>query len=174
MTQPLHTVRQLGYFVKDLDEALKYWTEVLKVGPFFKMEHLALENQVYRGNPGNVDLTIALGNSGSVQIELIQQINDAPSVYKEFVDAGRGGLHHFGIMPEDYQSTRQQYIDHGHEAVFECTLAGAPLVYFDTLDTLGHYTELWDNNDFYKDLFMEIENAAKDWDGKDPVRTLEG
>ena len=173
MTQPLHTVRQLGYLVSDLDEALKYWTEVLKVGPFFKMEHLALENQVYRGNPGNVDVTIALGNSGSVQIELIQQINDAPSVYKEFVDAGREGLHHFGIMTVDYQSTRQQYIDLGHQAVFEGTLAGAPLVYFDTLESLGHYTELWDNNDFYKDLFTEIENAAKDWDGADPVRAWE-
>ena len=172
MTQPLHTIRQLGYFVTDLDEALKYWTEVLKVGPFFKMEHLALENQIYRGDPGNVDLTIALGNSGSVQIELIQQINDVPSVYKEFIDAGGRGLHHFGIMPEDYEATRQKYIDLGHKVAFECTLAGAPLVYFDTLDACGHYTELWDNNDFYKDLFLEIENAAKDWDGKDPVRTM--
>jgi len=174
MTQPLHTVRQLGYLVGDLDEALKYWTEVLKVGPFFRMEHIELENQVYRGNPGNVELVIALGNSGSVQIELIQQMNDVPSVYKEFIDAGRSGLHHFGLMPVDYHSTRQQYIDLGHETAFECTIAGAPLVYFDTLDALGHYTELWDNNDFYKDLFMEIENAAIDWDGKNPVRTLEG
>lgn len=58
MTQPLHTVRQLGYFVSDLDEALKYWTEVLKVGPFFKMENAALDNQVYRGDPGNVELTL--------------------------------------------------------------------------------------------------------------------
>ena len=129
---------------------------------------------MYRGDPGNVELTLALGNSGNVQIELIQQLNDVPSVYKEFTDAGRVGLHHFGLMPVDYESTRQQYIDLGHKAVFECTLADAPLVYFDTVDTIGHYTELWDNNDFYKDMFMEIENAAKDWDGKDPVRNWEG
>jgi len=27
MTQPLQTVRQLAYVVRDLDAALKYWTE---------------------------------------------------------------------------------------------------------------------------------------------------
>ena len=46
MTQPLYTLRQLAYVVRDLDSALKYWTEVLKVGPFFKLEHLALFNAV--------------------------------------------------------------------------------------------------------------------------------
>jgi len=31
------------------------------------------------------------GNSGDLQIELIQQRNDAPSMYKEFLDSGRRG-----------------------------------------------------------------------------------
>ena len=32
MTQPLHTVRQLAYVVRDMDAALKYWVDVLKGG----------------------------------------------------------------------------------------------------------------------------------------------
>ena len=102
MSQPLYTVRQLAYVVRDLNVALKYWTEVLKVGPFFMFEHCPLDNQLYRGNPADVDVTLALGNSGALQIELIYQNNDAPSVYKEFLDAGREGVHHFGMMPTDY------------------------------------------------------------------------
>ncbi|MEQ8663634.1 MAG: VOC family protein, partial [Gammaproteobacteria bacterium] len=105
MTQPLYTVRQVAYVVRDIDAALKYWVDVLKVGPFFLFEHCPLENQRYRGGPSNADVTLALGNSGDVQIELIYCENDAPSVYKEFLDAGRVGVHHFGMMPENYAET---------------------------------------------------------------------
>ncbi len=170
MTQPLYTVRQVAYVVRDLDAALKYWTEALKVGPFFLFEHCPLENQRYRGGPSNADVTLALGNSGDVQIELIYCETDAPSVYKEFLDAGRSGVHHFGMMPEDYAATCAEYAARGHEAAFECTVGGAPLTYFDTVDTVGHFIELWDNSDVYKDLFMLVEGAAKGWDGSDPVR----
>ena len=170
MTQPLNTVRQLAYVVRDMDAALKYWTEVLKVGPFFLFEHCPLDDQVYRGKPGNADVSLALGNSGDLQIELIFQHNDAGSVYKEFLDAGKEGVHHFGMMPVDYQAACQQYKDLGHEAAFECTVGGADLVYFDTVDKVGHFIELWDNNDIFKDLFTLVEDAAKGWDGSDPVR----
>ena len=172
MTQPLYTVRQLAYVVKDMDAALKYWTETLKTGPFFLFEHCPLRNQRYRGNPAatDADVTLALGNSGDLQIELIFQHNNAPSVYKEFLDAGRVGVHHFGMMPEDYKATCAQYKELGHEAAFECTVGGAELVYFDTVQTVGHFIELWDNNEVFKDLFMMVEDAAKNWDGTDPVR----
>jgi Glyoxalase/Bleomycin resistance protein/Dioxygenase superfamily len=172
MTQPLYTVRQLAYVVRDLDAALKYWTETLKVGPFFLLEHCPLENQKFYGKPSNVDATLALGNSGALQIELIFQHNDEPSVYKEFLDAGRVGVHHFGLMPVDYQATCHHYRALGHAAAFECTVGGAPLVYFDTVKTVGHYIELWDNSEVFKKMFQTVEDAAKGWDGKNAVRKL--
>lgn len=170
MTQPLYTVRQIGYVVRDLDAALKHWVDVLKVGPFFLYEHCPLKDQRYLGQPSSVDVSIAVGNSGDVQIELICQHNDEPSVYQEFLDAGRVGVHHLGLMPEDYAATCAQYRALGHAAAFECTIGGAPLVYFDTVASIGHYTELWDNSDVFKALFMVSENAARGWDGKNPVR----
>ena len=44
---------------------------------------------------------------------------------------------------------------------FECTVGGAPLVYFDTVDSVGHFIELWDNNQVYLDLFSLVEDAPK-------------
>jgi len=170
MTQPLYTVRQIAYVVRDMEKALKYWTDHLKVGPFFMLEHCPLENQKYRGGTSNADVSIALGNSGDVQIELIYCENDAPSVYKEFLDAGKTGIHHFGMMPDNFEATCNQYAEMGHEVAFECTVGDAPLVYFDTVDRVGHFIELWDNNPVYLDLFALVEDAAKDWDGSDPVR----
>ncbi len=170
MSQPLQSVRQLAYVVRDLDAALKYWVDVLKVGPFFLFEHCPLLNQKFHGKPSNVDVTLALGNSGALQIELIFQHNNEPSVYKEFLDAGRVGVHHFGLMPVDYEAACAQYRALGHAAAFECTVGGAPLTYFDTVKSIGHYIELWDNSSVFKDLFQMVEDAAIGWDGKNPVR----
>lgn len=172
MTQPLYTVRQLAYVVRDLDAALAYWTGILKVGPFFRMAHAPLMDQRFFGKPSNVDVSIALGNSGDLQIELIQQHNDEPSVYKEFLDAGRVGVHHFGLMPVDYAATCAQYRANGHAAAFECTIAGAGLTYFDTVASVGHYIELWDNQEVFKNMFLMVEDAAKSWDGSNPVRAF--
>ena len=170
MSQHLNTVRQIAYVVEDMEKALKYWTEYLKAGPFFTLEHAPMENQKYRGGPSNADVSIALGNSGDVQIELIRCENDAPSVYKEFFDAGRTGVHHLGIMPENFEEACREFAARGHEAAFECTMGGAPLVYFDTVDSSGHFIELWDNSEVYLDLFRLVEDSAKGWDGSNPVR----
>lgn len=172
MTQPLYTVQQLAYVVRDIDATLKYWVDVLKVGPFFLLDHVPIDNQKYFGQPATTDIMIALGNSGNLQIEIIVQHDERPSVYKEFLDAGRVGVHHFGLMPEDYEATYQQYQARGHDIAFEGMLGGAPFVYFDTVKTVGHYIELWDNNSVFKDLFLMIEEAAKDWDGQNSVRQL--
>ncbi len=174
MTQPLNTIRQLAYVVNDMDMALNYWINTLGAGPFFTMEHVKLDEQKYYGEPTDADISIALGNSGDLQIELIVQHNDAKSVYKDFLDAGRVGVHHIALMPTDYSAAYQQYISSGHKPAFELSLGGAPVVYFDALNSVGHYIELWDNNAVFKDMFLLVEDAAKDWDGSHPVRPMPG
>jgi len=76
------------------------------------------------------------------------------------------------VMPVDYAAACADYRARGVEAAFECTVGGAPLTYFDTVASIGHYTELWDNSQVFKDLFLMVENAAQGWDGRDPVRSM--
>jgi hypothetical protein len=170
--QPLESVRQLGYVVSDLNAAVEYWVQVLNAGPFFLIKHCALRNQIYRGQPSNVDVDIALGNSGDVQIELIYQHNNTPSVYNETVASGHVGLHHIGLMPTDYESTCIHYTDLGYQTAFQATVSGAELVYFDTREAIGHYTELWERSDVFDDVARLVEEAAFDWDGKNPLRPM--
>jgi hypothetical protein len=167
---PLGTVSQIAYVVKDLEAALKHWVEVVKAGPFFLFEHAQLERQLYRGGPSNVDVTLAVGNSGDTQIELIYCENDAPSVYKEFLDANRVGVHHVGLMPEDYGAAYDLYQSLGYKAAFECNIGGTDLVYFDTVKALGHFTELWDRSESFIEFQRSVRQAASEWDGKDPIR----
>lgn len=173
-SQPLFTMQQVCYVVDDLDEALDFWTKELKVGPFFLFELLALDNQIYRGQPASepADVTIALGNSGAVQIELAFQHNDAPSVWKkEWSAAGRRGIHHFGFIPEDYRANFESLVDRGFQPAFECDIDGSPLCYFDFLEELGHFVEFWENSPLYRDIFRKTEEAARGWDGSDLVRS---
>ena len=167
---PLGSVSQVAYVVADLDHALSYWIEVMHAGPFFVFEHAALENQRYRGGPSDAEVTLAVGNSGETQIELIFCENDAPSVYKEFQDAGRSGVHHVGLMPADYGEARKLYDSLGFEAAFECSIGGTNLVYYDTVAALGHYTELWEKSEAFLEFQRSVRQAAYDWDGNDPIR----
>ena len=167
---PLGTVSQVAYVVIDMEHALQYWIEVMNAGPFFVFEHAAMEGQRYRGGPSDVDVTLAVGNSGDTQIELICCENGAPSVYKEFLDAGRSGVHHVGLMPENFAETCNRYQALGFEAAFECSIAGTQLVYYDTVETLGHFTELWDRSESFIEFQRSVKEAARNWDGSDPVR----
>ena len=94
--------RQNGYMVDDLDAALEHWVEVVGAGPFFVIRHLPLEYFTYHGTPTQPDLSIALGNLGDLQIELIQQHNDAPSPWLNFHTAKGAGLHHISSWTSEY------------------------------------------------------------------------
>lgn len=170
--QPLETIRQLGYVVADLDAAVDYWVHTLNAGPFFLIKHCALKDQLFRGEPSNVDVDIALGNSGDVQIELISQHGNERSVYNESNPTGHVGLHHVGLMPIDYEASKMQYMDLGFKSVFEATVNGAALVYFDTRRSIGHYTELWERSDVFDDVARLVGDAAIDWDGSNPLRPM--
>ncbi|MGI9328821.1 MAG: VOC family protein [Pseudomonadales bacterium] len=167
----LGTIRQIAYVVDDMQQALDYWLDVMKAGPFYLFEHAKMDSQVYRGGASNVDVSLAVGNTGDVQIELIYCENDEPSVYREFLDAKRVGVHHVGLMPENYAQTYGRYVALGFEPAFECNIGGTNLVYFDTVQKLGHFTELWDNSEAFKNFLTMVKAAAQNWNGDDPIRT---
>ncbi|MEQ1489952.1 MAG: VOC family protein, partial [Terricaulis sp.] len=103
MSRVFGKVCQNGYVVRDIDAAMKHWIDVMGVGPWFYIEDVKTDWFKHRGVDSDVKMSIALANSGDLQIELIQQRNDAPSMYKEFLDAGHEGLQHMSYWTLDYQ-----------------------------------------------------------------------
>ena len=65
-------IRQIGYVVTDLDRAIAKWVD-LGVGPWFVMRHLS-QRVDYRGQPTEITISLALSNSGDLQVELIQPV----------------------------------------------------------------------------------------------------
>ncbi len=97
-------IRQIGYIVQDFDKALDEFL-ALGVGPFYVLRGIE-QTGIYRGQDCTVKLTLGgLANSGDMQIEIIHQDNDAPSIYSEFTSAGGDGFfHQWAYWAEDYDA----------------------------------------------------------------------
>lgn len=164
-------VRQNGYVVRDIEAALRHWTEVLGVGPFWYFERVPMQDFRYLGEPSPLEVSIALGNSGSLQIELIQQRNDAPSMYRDFLAAGHEGLQHVAFWTERFDAGLARAREAGF-AVGQsgCIGENGRFVYFRGQGHPGSVVELSEVSGAKGAFFARIAEAAATWDGRDPVR----
>ncbi len=170
-------MRQMGYVVRDLEAAMKYWTEVLQVGPFFHLERPQLLDFKVRGEPSDLWISAAFAQCGPMQIELIQQRNDAPSMYRDFLAAGREGLQHIAFWKDEasFDETLARALGSG----FTICMSGATvdatgrIVYFEQEGHPGTVVELSCLTPPKKKFFDEIAQAAVGWDGSNPIRRLD-
>ncbi len=177
MSRIFGEIRQIAYVVRDLDATVRYWTETLGVGPFYMLRDLTPVDWLYRGQPSPAPrISIALGFSGEIQVELIQQHDDNPSAYRDLLLSGREGFHHVSswISPAEYDVQVPDLKKRGLQPAHEGRLAGGNIrfVYFDTsFGAEGLYFEIADLKEtwLYGNM-MAIRDVARVWDGKDPVR----
>ena len=167
-------VCQNGYVVRDIEAALAHWTDVLGVGPFYYIERVECDWFTYKGEPSPVEMSIALANTGDLQIELIQQRNDAPSMYMDFLNAGREGLQHMSYWTTDYQAAYDRALAAGYKVGHEGQINGPDgrFVYFDTETHPGTVIEMSDISGAKGKFFEHIRQAAMDWDGSNPIRPV--
>ena len=107
MSRLFGPMRQVGIVVRDIEKAMRHWVEVCGVGPWFYAEQLPVTQFRYKGRVYDIKMSVALANSGDVQLELIQQRCDSPSLYRDFLAAGHEGMQHWSSWPEDYQQKRR-------------------------------------------------------------------
>ncbi|MBB4632384.1 VOC family protein [Sphingosinicella soli] len=176
MSRLFGPIFQLAYVVEEIEPALEHWTRTLGVGPFFMFPTPLPFNWLRRDEQLTEDYDIlshaALAYSGDVMIELIRP-GSAPSPYREFLDAGRRGVHHVGTVATDYDAQMAAARAAGIRVAIEGELPISRFSYLAT-DILhpGTMLELIDMSQEMKDLFATIKSAGANWDGKDPVRTL--
>ncbi len=171
MSRIFGDIRQNGYVVRDIEGAMRHWSATLGVGPWFYAERAPITDFTYRGAPSPIEVSIALANSGPLQLELIQQRNDAPSLYRDFLGAGHEGLQHIAYWTEDFAADRARALAAGYRIGHEGRTGNyGPFVYFDTETHPGTVVELSDIGGAKRRLFDHIERAARGWDGAEPVR----
>ncbi len=165
-----HPIFQYAYVVDDIEAACHQWHALTGAGPFFVSPHHVSPQHFHRGEPSRADLSYAFGQAGPAHIQLIQQHNDAPSVYREMVAAGSLGFHHVAILPADFDAEYSRYEAAGFPAV-TTLVSAARVAYMDTRKVLGCFVELYEDNAPLRATFARWKAIHDEWDGvTDPVR----
>jgi hypothetical protein len=174
MSRIFGPVCQNGYVVRDIQAAIDHWIKVIGVGPWYYIDRVKSDYFRHRGRYSDLEMSIALANSGDLQIELIQQRNDAPSMYQEFLDAGREGLQHISFWTTDYQALYDRALALGYKVGHEGQIGGEQgrFAYFDTEAHPGTVIEISDISGGKGRFFERIRQAAADWDGSDAIRLV--
>lgn len=163
---------QLGFVVRDVEAAMRHWIDVFGVGPFVCMERGTSQPPPVtwmRGQPVSVELKLAFAFMGDVQIELIEQRNDAPSPYMEFLAAGREGLQHLGFWVHDHAEATRVVEAAGYRPVYEIRVAGQelPIVYYDSPALYGPMLELVPPK--WRRSREAIGKMTSEWKGPEPI-----
>jgi hypothetical protein len=162
---------QLGFVVDDLFAAARRWVETFAVGPFHVLPRMDVAC-TYRGADSMVDMQVAVAQSGPVQIELIQQHCDRPSIYRDLFPAGGTGLHQLSTVTADYDGTKAHYEAVGYELASEIEARGQRVAFFDTVADFGFMVEVTEAVPGFLDQLAAISETCRTWDGADPVRIL--
>jgi methylmalonyl-CoA/ethylmalonyl-CoA epimerase len=163
---------QTAYIVDDLMAAVDNWRRTTNIGPFFIMSKVQPQNGRYRGVPTQVEMDIAFAQAGPMQIELIQQRNDGPSVYREGYAPSRGGFHHLAYFAASLQQQIQRFAALEVPLAFSGNAGDLKFAYFDTRARMGCFTEVLEIEPGVEALFRTVADASVDWDGSDPIRDI--
>jgi catechol 2,3-dioxygenase-like lactoylglutathione lyase family enzyme len=164
-------VRQIGYVVRDIEAAMKYWSETLGIGPWFYAPKIIDQHFEYKGKPSPIERAVALANSGFMQMELVQQLNDAPSMYLDFLRAGHTGAQHFAYWTTNFDADLKRLLAQGLTVGMNGSVgAGGRYVYFETEFHPGTVIELSEISGPKGALFRQIREASENWDGRNPIR----
>lgn len=166
---------QSAYVVPDLDAALDHWTGTLGVGPFFVIPKVNHKQAIYRNRATDLDMSVAWAFDGDLQIELIRQNNDAPSIYRDFLAAhAKGGQQHVGCFVKDVEAAVAEATGRGLGVVQAMESdSGARVAYLDSTGPFtGTMVELIERHPSIVAAFEMMRHAATAWDGTNPVRTL--
>ena len=176
MSRLFGPIFQTAYVVEDLDAALAHWTGTLGVGPFFlfptPLPFDWLEVNGDRTTGYDILSAAALAFSGETMIEIIVPGSD-PSPYRDFLAAGRRGLHHLGTVATDYGAQMAAARAAGITVAAEGELPLSRFAYLDTDAVMpGTMIELIEMRPAMVELFASIRAASVGWDGGDAVRAL--
>jgi hypothetical protein len=165
-------VIQQGYVVPDIDDAILHWLE-RGVGPFFVEEHIRPPGE-FDGGPIQADISAAFAYSGDQQIEVIQQFDDSPTVYADFLATHpEGGLHHLAVWVEDIPKKLEELAEGGHDYEVQQRYGDAH-AYLQSRSHPGVMIQLMARIELMTELFAAIEKASQAWDGKTrPIRKID-
>jgi len=165
-------VSQISFVTRHFEKTIKEWARITGAGPFFCGD-FALENYYYRGKTSSCRTTVGLGFLGDMQIQIVTQNDNNPSIYKEILDRNPHGdaFHHILALTDDIDGDLERYKKLGVELASYVEIKGMRVAFFDTIGQLGFMMEYFQRTQFHDQWFRQIHQAHLNWDGKDPIQS---
>jgi len=172
MSKQFGGIRQVGYVVKDIEKAMDHWSRVLGVGPWFYRVDATPSTFTYYGKASSPPrMSIAIANSGDLQIELIQQFDDAPSLYRDALEAAGECAQHIAYWTEDeFDSLREKLLASGYQEGHAGQMGQRGrftyLLHPELPSAVIEISELRGGKGEY---FKKVAAAASEWNGQDAI-----
>ena len=138
----LPQIDQVGFVVRDMDAAIAFYEPMF--GPFSTMDPGPMTYN-YRGTEEECDMKLAFGKSGDVEIELIQWLRGG-CPHKEFIDAGREGMHHLRFRIDNLDEKVAEAEAIGYRAVWRKRYGEGLAVAYLERDGDPLWVELFENH----------------------------
>ena len=166
---PTFPLFQHAYVVNDLERSVEGWSRLLGAGPFsIRAHHRALRFE-YRGTTQEADVSYAFGYLGDTMIQLIEQHDDAPSIYREMYARGEEGFHHVATLVHDFPAAKQYFLDQGFELACELWTGGVDAAYFDTRAVTVGFLEIHGDPPYILETFGKYRRAHETHRRGDPA-----
>lgn len=134
-------IDQLSFVYKDIKKQAEIMEKLYGIPKFAQMENITHQDATYRGQEVAIVVDYAFSRLFNVQIEL-QQLKSGDSLFKEFLNQGKEGLHSIGIFVDELDGYIDEFKNKGIEVIQTGQIGKQKFVYLDTEKTFGVLLEL--------------------------------
>ena len=134
-------IDQMSFVYKDIKKQAKKMEQIYSIPTFAQMENITHQEATYRGKEVTIIIDYAFSRLLNIQIEL-QQWKSGDSLFKEFIDQGKEGLHSIGVYVEDLDAYTDEFKKRGIEVLQTGQIGKQKFVYLDTKQTFGVLLEI--------------------------------
>jgi len=152
---------------------MRFFSEKCGIGPWYYAERRTIEGFYFRGKNYDIEFSTAFAYNRKLQFEIIEPLNEVPSLFKEWLDRHPDGdtmVHHYAAWPIDYDAAVERVRARGFAQVQGGLSAFGAFSYFENPASPNFIIELAPMHDARKAIYDRMEEAARGWDGLDPIR----
>ena len=140
------TPTQIAWVVQDVEKSKTFFQDMLGVTNFSPTVTTRLKDYdgTYYGEPSDAENFVTMAYSGGTFIELIQPIS-GKSIFKDYIDDNpTGGVQHvaYGTPISNLDKVILEFENKGYNVVSSFDTTIAKIVFFDTREEIGVFTEI--------------------------------
>ncbi|MYK83343.1 MAG: VOC family protein [Gammaproteobacteria bacterium] len=119
----------VGFAIANLEKTIQKMERILGGGSFQIIDEVQVSDLSYLGTATNPRLKVGIGSINGLDIELIEQSNEAPSPYLEDIKSGLERPNHLAFASSNYDGDRNYLLQQEGEVIFSSNEAGSRFSY---------------------------------------------